>query len=128
MHPLAAAYGDHKLWLVPVSIRELRGVRARRGLVDLAKRVAARNERARGDDGKLIDWAPWIQDRFIPPAAYSPPWGNAGSELLGRVLDSLARKMMCEGASKDMEKGLHVAGYSFLEGAGADDCFAVDVV
>lgn len=90
-HVAATVCEQHRSWLAPVGLGELRTVRNTRGLTALAQQVLDREKTRADDSDDLIDSALWLQQLLITPQRVPPPWGSVSCDLRQRMVNIVAR-------------------------------------
>ena len=95
MHPLAPMCSIHGAWLTPVATRTLAGVRHAEDFDTVVRNVQATR-------ALLLDEEPagaidvlWLQDLCTARTHVQLPWGKSRPHDLIRLVDALAREVIC---------------------------------
>jgi hypothetical protein len=97
MHVSTVVCEQHRSWLTPVTLGEMRNVRNERGLTELAQRVADREPVPIIDENEmLIDGAVWLQQFLQTPEAFDPPWGPVPLAVREQMVSIVVRILVPE--------------------------------
>lgn len=97
MHVSTVVCEQHRSWLTPVTLGELRAVRNERGLTELAQRVADREPVPIIDENEiLIEGAVWLQQFLQTPEAFDPPWGPVRVAVREQMVNIVVRILVPE--------------------------------
>lgn len=89
-HVLKAVCEQHRSWLAPVSLRELRAVHTTRALTQLIQRLLDRDTTPSVNAGRLIDDALWVQHLLAASPKVDPPWGAVRTDMRQRMVNIVA--------------------------------------
>lgn len=96
MHVSTAVCEQHRSWLTPVTLGEMRNVRNERGLTELAQRVLDRAMPPTFELDGLIDSAVWLQRLVQEPQSVDPPWGAVRPNVRQQMVNVVARMLVSE--------------------------------
>ena len=100
MNPLATVCSVHGVWLTPVATRTLARVRHAGDFGSLLSPVAA--TQALTDDGPDGEAdALWLQHLCAKQTIAHLPWGRSQPPELIRIVDALAREVICAAKTDD---------------------------
>lgn len=89
-HVLTTVCEQHRSWLAPVSLSELRAVHTTRALTQLIQRLLDRDSIPSANAGRLIDDALWVQHLLCASPKVDPPWGAVRPDMRQRMVNIVA--------------------------------------
>ncbi len=117
MHVSTVVCEQHRSWLTPVTLGELRTVRNERGLTELAQRVFDREKTPIAEIDGLIDSAVWLQRLMQEPQSFDPPWGAVRADVRQQMVNVVARMLV----SENMRELVGSHGSDATHGGWSDD-------
>ena len=117
MHVSTAVCEQHRSWLTPVTLGEMRNVRNERGLTELAQRVFDREKTPIAEIDGLIDSAVWLQRLMQEPQSFDPPWGAVRADVRQQMVNVVARMLV----SENMRELVGSHGSDATHGGWSDD-------
>jgi hypothetical protein len=100
-HPLSVACDRHRIWLEPVTTRQLREISSVSDIANLPRYPSqnAARQRQRQRELALIDSALWLETLVIGSPQHHPPWGKTDVGQLAKILRRLVQIMMSPAAA-----------------------------